>query len=165
MVKVMVDVEKKGKSIRAGYHRKNKDNTKPPSAAATFEVGLDYALWTLQRDEKERKAHIGKELNTLDVLQDVEIKLSVTFPNCLAHSSMETVLQAWLLFGGYGARTRRGLGSLMNEDSFLPRGGPSPQRCLNQAWVPSDQASNIANRPVNRGTYVWEIELSPEPCG
>ena len=69
-----------------------------------------------------------------DFLDGIEFHLEVTAPANLIHE-IKGALQAWLVFGGVGSRTRRGCGSLMltnaeQRRSYLP---PSPNVAAGEA--------------------------------
>jgi CRISPR-associated protein Cmr1 len=66
-----------------------------------------YAAFTLQ--PKAEDAVVG--MDTLSVKTNVSFKLSVVFPESIAEE-IEAAIWSWETFGGIGARTRRGFGSL-----------------------------------------------------
>jgi CRISPR-associated protein Cmr1 len=66
-----------------------------------------YALWPAMRIREK-----GKEQDPAPRYPaGVRFRLSLSAPETSIHE-LQNVVRAWLLFGGYGSRTRRGLGSL-----------------------------------------------------
>jgi CRISPR-associated protein Cmr1 len=67
-----------------------------------------YAAFPLQPDEKERRK---PQPHILDVQKAVSFTLIISYPTT-RRKDAEAALWAWETFGGLGARTRRGFGSL-----------------------------------------------------
>lgn len=75
-----------------------------------------YALWPARKEQK----HQTPEAERRDPGTRFHLRLLV--PKDL-EDEVRNVVRAWILFGGYGGRTRRGLGSLRvldNEGEWLP---------------------------------------------
>lgn len=75
-----------------------------------------YALWPAR---EERKKGTPPAIRREDVSFDLEVRCP---PSRLVE--VENVVRAWILFGGYGGRTRRGVGSVTvtrEEEKWLPR--------------------------------------------
>jgi CRISPR-associated protein Cmr1 len=107
-VKIRIDVEKTG-AIDTGDIRlyDSRDGKATPGA---------YALWPARAEKKTKTPPAPRRV------PGTQFRLTL-----VAASSCETevrnALRAWILFGGYGGRTRRGLGSLRVLDdstSWLP---------------------------------------------
>ena len=80
-----------------------------------------YALWPAREEKKENRPTAPRRTPGTTFL------LALTAPS--AHiQDLENAVRAWLLFGGYGSRTRRGLGSFRVLDA--PR-----------AWLPCNAAT------------------------
>lgn len=139
-VKVSVKIENPGQFGPAGKHpdRRGKDGKpRPPSALAHFNCGPAYALWTLQQPDSVRNQsqYLGRACPTKSVRTGVSFSLCVTFP-AEHESEIVTALRAWIAFGGYGARTRRGLGSLeLLEDLRLSGGASVNTRTFPRCWT------------------------------
>lgn len=57
----------------------------------------------------------GRYINTFKLKEDIKFDLHLTYPND-REREVFTAVKLWLLFGGIGARTRRGMGSLYCEN-------------------------------------------------
>jgi CRISPR-associated protein Cmr1 len=78
-----------------------------------------YALWPA-REQRERG--IVKQAAAARRNQGTRFRLDILMPQAEAQDLAHTV-RAWILFGGYGSRTRRGVGSLTvcnQADKWLP---------------------------------------------
>ncbi|MBA2660918.1 MAG: type III-B CRISPR module RAMP protein Cmr1 [Bradymonadaceae bacterium] len=92
-----------------------------PADVDTSDINLSrtdgaYALWPARGDAKGNSPAPRRKSGT-------RFKLTVLGPD-KSESELRDVIRAWILFGGYGSRTRRGLGSLIvtnDRDSWLPR--------------------------------------------
>lgn len=125
-VRLSVEQVQRGEAIPAGYHKlKNGKLAVLPELEGAC-VGLDYALFPLQRQKSElqgKTADVPTRLvrATLVFALRVQIedrpevaeRLNVA-PELCADRADEALaaLWAWIYFGGLGARTRRGLGAL-----------------------------------------------------
>ena len=78
-----------------------------------------YALFPVQKqkDEKDSGHNIAKE--------GLSFKLSLRYPQDF-QKQIRMALAAWIYFGGIGARTRRGCGTLYCEKTELDGGGALP---------------------------------------
>lgn len=80
-----------------------------------------YALWTA-RAERER-GQIRKPAAPR-YRPGIRFRLGITVP-VIHEATIRNTVRAWVVFGGYGSRTRRGLGSFTvveDVESWLPRG-------------------------------------------
>jgi CRISPR-associated protein Cmr1 len=85
-----------------------------------------YALWVARAERK-------KQIPTAPRRQPgTRFKLTVAVPATFA-GQVRNALRAWILFGGYGGRTRRGLGSLRALDD-------------DQLWLPGAATRNDIKR-------------------
>ncbi len=150
-VSVQTEVLSEGEYVRSGVHPQN-SNGGPPKAFARFEEGPAYALWTLQqpKEEREKADNLGNELATKFVRKDARFKLIISFPNETGLSEqISQALKAWILFGGYGSRTRRGLGSLELASA-------EPAGIFDALSVEDyDQLSEAFTKPDNSATNPW----------
>lgn len=76
-----------------------------------------YALWPAQSQDNGRVEPAPRRL------PGVEFELHVRAPECRM-DEVKRATRSWLLFGGYGSRTRRGLGSVTvreDENDWLPK--------------------------------------------
>ncbi|MCS6800315.1 MAG: type III-B CRISPR module RAMP protein Cmr1 [Chloroflexota bacterium] len=79
-----------------------------------------YALWPA-RETRERGA--VKDPAAPRWCPGIQVRFEFTVPAARAQEVRDTV-RAWLLFGGYGGRTRRGVGSLTalsDKEAWLPK--------------------------------------------
>lgn len=84
-------------------------------AMHTEAAELDYALFPARGSEGQGTAHVRQA--------GVRFRLCLRFPAEYEQQLVDAV-RAWILFGGYGGRTRRGLGSLTVVDDvsrWLPQ--------------------------------------------
>ena len=74
--------------------------------SAPINGGNQYALWPADEIKKtgEPKAKMTRA--------GVQFTLSCRVPDTSADMEVRNAIRAWILFGGYGSRTRRGVGSL-----------------------------------------------------
>lgn len=94
-VEIRVDVEGKAGAIDAS----DVNPQQTPGA---------YALWPARAEKK--RGQVGKRAARRRK-PGTKIQLALKVP-VTAESEVKNALRAWILFGGYGGRTRRGLGSL-----------------------------------------------------
>lgn len=116
-VEVLVKVEKAGEI----------DN----SPVTPNTVGM-YALWPARSDQQgtppaPRRTHGTK------------FRLTVTAPHD-CETEVVNAIRAWLLFGGYGGRTRRGLGSLTVREHV-------------ERWLPSEATRDAFTRLFERDIF------------
>lgn len=88
------------------------------SKEAKATVGA-YALWPAREDKKKGQATAPRRQ------PGTRFRLTLRVP-ARYEAEVRATLRAWLLFGGYGSRTRRGLGSLKlieaaDNDKWLPK--------------------------------------------
>jgi CRISPR-associated protein Cmr1 len=107
-VEVRIDVEKAGAIDRSDIRLyDSSDGNATPGA---------YALWPARAVKKTNTPPAPRRIS------GTQFRLTLIAPaNC--ETELRNALRAWILFGGYGSRTRRGLGSLgVLEDtgSWLP---------------------------------------------
>jgi CRISPR-associated protein Cmr1 len=90
-----------------------------------------YAAFPLLPDKDEEK-QVGWKSE--DILLDVVFKLEIQYPNNpKIVEQIEAALWAWETFGGIGARTRRGFGSLQcMEKNGIPIKAPEKQKVQNE---------------------------------
>lgn len=86
---------------------RSNDPQRPQIRARRDSISHPYAAFPLQ--PKEGEARIGME--TKAVLTGVTFKLTLAYPEVYA-DDVQAALWAWEMFGGIGARTRRGFGAL-----------------------------------------------------
>jgi CRISPR-associated protein Cmr1 len=105
-VELRVDVQR-----RAGIDASNVHPTRTQGA---------YALWPA-REERRKLLPPAPRWN-----RGTQFRLRLEVPNDSGRAAeVRAAVQAWILFGGYGSRTRRGLGSLQVIDT-------------DHAWLPSE---------------------------
>lgn len=94
---------------------------KPDVSDVTYRTPGAYALWPARKIEER-----GKEQDPAPRYPaGVRFRLTLSAPE-VSIPELRNVVRAWLLFGGYGSRTRRGLGSLKLVD-----------RQAQTRWLPS----------------------------
>lgn len=124
-IEVVTQVESSGKLVRCAVREKNPDGTY--KSMPKWKGGFpSYALFPFQGEvSEEDKRKLKKE--PADALEGVCFRLLLfgQYGKDLdeLRAEAEAALWAWLTFGGIGARTRRGCGSLFCSDSaFRPNG-------------------------------------------
>lgn len=100
------------------------------------ESALPYVLFPFQGKPPRRYAKDGHpEKAPANFIENGSFRLCLRFPNSL-RKDVETALWAWVNFGGIGARTRRGCGSLFCAE--LAPGGiaalPEWYRCITVSY-------------------------------
>ncbi len=100
-----------------------------------------YALWPAREEKKQGvvTTPAGERWRRLDWT------LTLSVPSGQHEEDVRRALQAWLLFGGYGGRTRRGCGAL---DVTLA--GEEARR----AWLPADASVSGIERLLGAGALV-----------
>lgn len=96
-----------------------------------------YALWPARVKGAGTNGHLQRRL------PQTKFTLQLIGPEC-CKSVLENVLRAWIIFGGYGSRTRRGLGSLAVETEktkWLPN---TDRKAPNGSRLPFGQALKMA---------------------
>jgi CRISPR-associated protein Cmr1 len=117
-VAVLMDILDRGNEVPAGVRVKGRINWTPAYARS------GYALFPFQGDDREKLAPAV-------ALENVIFRLRITLAgrgevDQALSENVEAALWAWLTFGGVGARTRRGCGSLYCADSrFAPPSRPT----------------------------------------
>lgn len=99
----------------------DRNNPKAPGEHAT-----GYALFPAREEKEDKKKNKPYKPPGERYQSDVDFNLTISAPADKATQVCDA-LRAWLLFGGYGGRTRRGLGSLSITDvrareQWLPKG-------------------------------------------
>lgn len=85
-----------------------------------------YALWPARSEKQQGRPPAPRRL------AGTRFRLTLLAPAHQEHS-LRNVVRAWILFGGYGGRTRRGLGSLTTPDpGWLP--GAATREALTQVF-------------------------------
>ncbi|MCC6157460.1 MAG: type III-B CRISPR module RAMP protein Cmr1 [Deltaproteobacteria bacterium] len=117
---------KKGVTIPAGVHEVNPNTHKPkPLPNWAFGAGAGYALFPLQRPSAElqgnapvptAKVRVGHNQQFATRFVEFTLHLDHSRLGAPAKADVEAAFRCWVLFGGIGARTRRGLGALMDID-------------------------------------------------
>lgn len=149
--------------------------TVEPTSIAVDDVGytdeLFYALWPVQEQKKHGipPAHRWEP--------GLEATIRVRAPKSQV-PIVKNVLRAWLLFGGYGARTRRGAGALTvvenvsdwlpeaeTKESFVALFGEDPFASPAAGLVGSDMpllgGSRLAvGGPVHKPEKAWEFAVN-----
>lgn len=131
-------------------------NTKQASAVSVEASGLKDTKWEklapVAREEQSYKGLPPYALFplidlTCDILRRGTFTLTLRYPKEFAED-IETTLRLWILFGGLGARTRRGCGSLRCDG--LTRDIASPEAL--EGWVrkiaPKGPSRGTSNHPV-----------------
>jgi len=90
------------------------------SPLITKDINTSYALWPA-REEKRKKVPAAKLRN---VNSSFDLRLVFSPVDKDTDTQIRNALRAWILFGGYGSRTRRGVGSL------------TVQKEMNREWLP-----------------------------
>jgi CRISPR-associated protein Cmr1 len=103
-----------------------------PSRAGSATPGA-YALWPAREEKRENRPTAPRRTPGTRFL------LALTVPSADIKQA-EDAVRAWLLFGGYGSRTRRGLGSFRVLDA--PK-----------AWLPNAAAHQEIERLFGRGIF------------
>ncbi|MGE4046215.1 MAG: RAMP superfamily CRISPR-associated protein [Acetobacteraceae bacterium] len=91
---------------------RSRDRLRPDHTNITAQTAGNYALWPA------RKA--GEEPPAPRLMPGVRFRLTVSAPGSEL-SALRNTVRAWILFGGYGSRTRRGVGSLTVTGSHQTR--------------------------------------------
>ncbi|HEY8378253.1 MAG TPA: type III-B CRISPR module RAMP protein Cmr1, partial [Nannocystis sp.] len=135
---------------------------------------LAYALFPARETKQSRNGEPSKAAELYDA--GITFDLEVYFPTAHELELRET-LRAWLLFGGYGGRTRRGLGSLtvaaeQDRELWLP------ERATTQAiarlfgrdiFAPASVSTDVPlfadaklrlDTPVRSPEKAWETAVS-----
>ncbi len=117
-VGLSVKVLSPGEVVPAGVHELGNDGR--PKALPRWTIGrrLGYALFPLQIRQNERQGN--RALQTRSCRTELRFRLNLTVPGTapgMGPDAAEIVqvlasLWAWIFFGGIGARTRRGFGTL-----------------------------------------------------
>lgn len=99
-----------------------------------------YALFPFDKNPR-------KKIDAAGCLTDVKFRLSIVFPSA-KKAEIENAVMAWIQFGGVGARTRRGCGSLEVEENIplrtLKREHPNLTTLLpDQYWVGQPQREPV----------------------
>jgi len=171
-VRITVDLLALGQVKPAGSHKWNdRGNLK---AVPDWQIGskLGYALFPLQRPQRERQKHEEddpartRELPTREIREGLQFRLRVAVPGAQPGSAPEKVevaqvlaaVWAWIFFGGLGARTRRGFGAL--ELSKAPEIAELPS-------IDHARWSRLFQAPQERDIPRWleELEALASPAG
>lgn len=120
-VRVRVDVQNPGRVVPAGEHEMRGGRLAVlPRWLGGRELG--YGLFPLQRTASERNAWTrSSAMPTKNLREGLTFSLSVSVDPSKYAEVLEAVT-AWLVFGGYGARTRRGFGALSSPKVTLAEG-------------------------------------------
>ena len=117
--------EKGGRSpveIRVDVIERGEDDSSDIALYGRNETPGAYALWPAKAQQQDRRRN-RPHIPTAPRLGGTRFRLTLFGPKENL-PALKNVLRAWVLFGGYGSRTRRGLGSLTVEDndvaSWLP---------------------------------------------
>lgn len=114
-VRLDVRVLDKSAAEPAGKHERRDGKLRP---LATWTGGNDYGygLFPLQRSNDDRRNYSGAgDMPTKEWRRRLEFELRVHLKEESLRQSFFDALTLWLVFGGYGARTRRGFGALESE--------------------------------------------------
>jgi len=103
-VEIRVNVVEKGEEDSSGIELYGRNET--PGA---------YALWPAKEQREDRKRNRPRIPTALRRV-GTGFRVTLVAPED-SLPTLHNVLRAWILFGGYGSRTRRGLGSLTVEGS------------------------------------------------
>jgi CRISPR-associated protein Cmr1 len=107
-IQLQVEVLKKGHEIKCAEYRWNQSEGK--YKGPYFKPSWpEYALFPFKGELTEDKQHVETEPS--HALIGVEFRLILRGPSSVT-LELVAALSAWVLFGGIGARTRRGCGSL-----------------------------------------------------
>lgn len=102
-VEIRIDVEKEGAIDRSDIRLyDSKDGNATPGA---------YALWAAREEKRTNTPPAPRRAP--GTLFQVTLTTAASF-----EAEVRNALRAWILFGGYGGRTRRGLGSLRVRDDL-----------------------------------------------
>jgi len=128
-VKMRVSIERTG--VKFIYYRE-KENPYLPK----------YVIFPLNNTKNDKEQHI----NSFTLMKDIKFNLYLTYlKKDRDRDEILTSLKLWLLFGGIGARTRRGMGSLSCPDltgwknkndveEWLKRKMPTSKTFENRGW-------------------------------
>ncbi|NVJ01162.1 type III-B CRISPR module RAMP protein Cmr1 [Myxococcus sp. AM009] len=120
-----------------------------PAGADTGKIDLGaphaYALWPARNGKQEADVPRWKP--------GLRFKLEVTAPEGDAMAQVRNAVRAWILFGGYGSRPRRGCGSVCLEPS-------APD--ITQ-WLPAS-ADRASLRRLFGDVPLFSPELAEHPC-
>ncbi|MFP2958163.1 RAMP superfamily CRISPR-associated protein [Myxococcus sp. 1LA] len=120
-----------------------------PAGADTGKIDLGapsaYALWPARNGKDEADVPRWKP--------GLRFKLEVTAPEGDAMTQVRNAVRAWILFGGYGSRPRRGCGSISLEPS-----GPDIAQ-----WLPAS-ADRASLRRLFGDVPLFSPELAEHPC-
>lgn len=111
-------------------------NLKPKLETQTSSQVAAYAAFPLLPDKDEQKK-VGWQSEV--VLLNVEFQVTLVFPK-VCKNDVEAALWAWEIFGGIGARTRRGFGSLERIDK---NASPAPTPIAVKKWLEDGLAKHI----------------------
>lgn len=115
-----------------------------------------YALWTAQSQRTTGKPAAQRRL------PGTRFRLILRVPGS-RRIEVENTIRAWILFGGYGARTRRGLGSLTVESPCpLWRSPYGEEDKTRPPWLP-ESASKQAIQALFEGGSTMTTLLDPRP--
>jgi CRISPR-associated protein Cmr1 len=131
-----------------------------------------YALFPFKGDEKAEESQT-RPSGPAVAREGVEFRLRLEVDCALAHDrrdkakkAAEAALWAWLTFGGVGARTRRGCGSLFCADApfSMPGAGPTAlaARLTEQAATYVASGSAIHEGPALRGARIIVAATPPQ---
>jgi CRISPR-associated protein Cmr1 len=95
------------------------------SSEIDYQTSGAYALWPAMSIKERGKEQDPAQRYPVAPGRGVRFRLTLDAPRTFMHEIKDAV-RAWLLFGGYGSRTRRGLGSLAVVDDRAQR-----------QWLPS----------------------------
>lgn len=115
-----------------------------------------YALWTARNSLKE-SADVPRWK------KDLQFTLELLAPEGEALHQARHALRAWLLFGGYGSRTRRGCGSVtvasaLEREAWLPRSATVTELRRLFGDVPlfdPEHAGPPCDLPLLRGAWLY----------
>jgi CRISPR-associated protein Cmr1 len=112
----------KSDSEPAGKHERRPDGRL--NSLPKWNGGTDYgyALFPLQQPDKERQTFTSPgDMPTKHWRRQLEFDLHVRVDDDSLRESFFDALTLWLVFGGYGARTRRGFGALESEHATFEK--------------------------------------------
>lgn len=118
-------------------------NTAPDTSEIEMRDPASYALWPARADRQGNPTAPRRS-------PGLEFELIIAMPET-HRSAIENALRAWILFGGVGGRTRRGVGSL----SLIAVNGKSDRAALHP-WLPQEVSRKELGRLFGRDIFAAE---------
>jgi CRISPR-associated protein Cmr1 len=171
-VQIIVDITKQGKSIEPFQIKETETYGKKKFDSRPNNLTLGYVVFPLQppRDELTR-AKKKEDISLKTIQEDIVFTLTISFA-VKWKDEIQAALWAWETFGGIGARTRRGFGSLQlekvdkQENKDLPLADPVEAREWLAGnlkhWIKGEKyPDNVPHLTLNPRLYVSDFATSP----